>query len=236
MRDTSPATPSCPAAPGPLPAQVPRRDWPLACARARRDLARRIHDSLGPLIAAAGMTVTRLDRPTVTEADRAAHYTRLGSLVADLATAMRSIEASLHPALLDQAGLDAALQARLAQLCDGPDGVKWTTHVDAALDAGDADPLLTYRLAESLVAAYLAAMRPRAFALTVQAAAAATRIELTLTGGSPRQGAACELDAADDAFSFLSLTDWLAAARATLHEASAPSGQHVVTVTVPEAA
>lgn len=233
MRDKIPVDTSCPVVSVHSSPYHSSPGWPLACAHARRRIARQIHDSLGQLVAAAGMTVTRMGVPSATEADREAQRSRLGRLVTELATMIRSIEAALHPALLDQSGLDAALRARLAQAGEDADGARWTANIDEDIEAAPGDPLLIYRLAESMVITYLASMRPRAFALDVRVTPEATVIALSLADCGPAKGSTHATDAAVDPFSFIALGDWLTAAQATLHEAAHAPGQRVITVSIP---
>lgn len=233
MRDSTPADAATRETTARHAPPLSRADWPLACARSRRDVARVIHDSLGQLVAAAGMTVARLANPSVDEADVETQLSRLGGLVADLATAIRRIEAALHPALLDQAGLDAALRARLAHASEQAGCERWTAQVDDHIDAAPADRLMTYRLAESLVVTYLNAMRPCSVELTVQTKADGTQIQLTLHGDHLPVCDPLKADTGDDLFSFVSLSDWLGAAQATLHKAATGSAQLCITVTMP---
>lgn len=237
MPDTALPTGLPPAA-NPPPTYSARPAWPLACARARQHLAQRIHGSLGQLVAAVGMTASRLARPAAASLadDTAAQQKRLSALAAELADAVRQLEASLHPVLLDQAGLAAALHELLASVSVRCGGMPCTLEMPETPDAGDAsaDALLHYRLIESLLDACVTG-HPHRLALTVHTVAAGTEIALTLDfdGESPDRGTiAAPAADTDRPFAFLALDDWLAASGATLCETSPGPARRRFTVTL----
>jgi len=75
----------------------------------RRELARTLHDSTGSKLVALGMNTSRVfqEKGRSSQAVEALHEN--SQLVSDLAQELRTISYLLHPPLLDEVGLAAAL-------------------------------------------------------------------------------------------------------------------------------
>ena len=77
----------------------------------RRRIARELHDSVGQMLAAVGMNLAQVDREAKAlspGARKALHDN--ADLLAHLSTEIRTISHLLHPPLLDEVGLQSALQ------------------------------------------------------------------------------------------------------------------------------
>ena len=84
----------------------------------RRRLAREIHDGFGQEMAAASIQIGNLRQlPDLTDSLRE-QLTRLQNHVVGLANELRRVSHELHPAALEQLGLEAALRAHCASLSD----------------------------------------------------------------------------------------------------------------------
>jgi len=75
----------------------------------RRRIARELHDSLGQYLAAAKMTVDRLQAAPQTGKDTAASLADVGQQIETAIVETRTLSYLLHPPLLDEIGLASAL-------------------------------------------------------------------------------------------------------------------------------
>jgi signal transduction histidine kinase len=76
-----------------------------------RDLARELHDDLTQKLAALGLEVATLLRPAAAPLDSLPERVRaLSSRIDGLATDVHALSRRLHPAILDELGLEAALR------------------------------------------------------------------------------------------------------------------------------
>ncbi|MGA3099111.1 MAG: response regulator [Bryobacteraceae bacterium] len=77
----------------------------------RRRIARELHDSTAQLLAALGMNLSRLKEPGLAPERRAQALAEATDLAAACSAEIRTVTYLLHPPLLDEVGLPAALQA-----------------------------------------------------------------------------------------------------------------------------
>lgn len=75
-----------------------------------RDLARELHDDLSQKLAALGMEVSTLLQPSVAPDSLPGRVQALGSRINSLAEGVHAMSRRLHPAVLDELGLEAALR------------------------------------------------------------------------------------------------------------------------------
>lgn len=108
----------------------------------QRRIARELHDELGQWLTALKMELAGLVAP-VPSATQQAQVARLGEMVDEVIHAMRRIATDLRPAMLDDLGLNAAIEA-LARESARRMGVKIT------LQLGDADPPVGERATTAL--------------------------------------------------------------------------------------
>ena len=77
----------------------------------RRRIARELHDSVGQLVAAMGMNLTRVQRENAQLSPKAAEaLTENAALTKELSRQIRTISHLLHPPLLDEVGLGSAIE------------------------------------------------------------------------------------------------------------------------------
>ena len=85
----------------------------------RRRIAVLLHDDVGQNVAALGLALSRLKRkPPATNELMVQELDRLGSQVRDLAVQIRQLSHQLHPEVLEQLGLIAALESHVAEIGD----------------------------------------------------------------------------------------------------------------------
>lgn len=86
--------------------------------RDRAALAREIHDELGEYLIAASMDVTILKQRFLAQDEDSIHrLTRIDSMLNAAIDKMRRMTEELHPTLLDNVGLFAALRWQMKQMC-----------------------------------------------------------------------------------------------------------------------
>jgi PAS domain S-box-containing protein len=85
----------------------------------RRRIAALLHDDVGQNVAALGLALSRLKRkPPATNELIIAELDRLGAQVRDLAVQIRQLSHQLHPEVLEELGLIAALESHVAEIGD----------------------------------------------------------------------------------------------------------------------
>lgn len=85
----------------------------------RRRIAVLLHDDVGQNVAALGLALSRLKRkPPANNELIVAELDRLGAQVRDLAVQIRQLSHQLHPEVLEQLGLIAALESHVAEIGD----------------------------------------------------------------------------------------------------------------------
>jgi signal transduction histidine kinase len=108
----------------------------------RRRFARELHDSVGQLLAVIGMNLASFEGENLTP-----HATRLLNdsqrLAEEISTQIRTISHLLHPPLLDEAGLGAALHIYV-------DGFSQRSKVEATVNIQDGLPRLSRDLEISI--------------------------------------------------------------------------------------
>ena len=76
----------------------------------RRRIARELHDSVGQLVVALGMNLSRIENDfSNLDPDAARAVTESGEIIGELTNQVRTISHLLHPPLLEEVGLDAAV-------------------------------------------------------------------------------------------------------------------------------
>ena len=75
----------------------------------RQHIARELHDSAGQTLAALGMTLSRIKEESSTNAQFGSHVKDAEEMVAQLTQEIRTTSYLLHPPMLDESGLQAAL-------------------------------------------------------------------------------------------------------------------------------
>jgi PAS domain S-box-containing protein len=79
-----------------------------------RDLARELHDDLSQKLAALGMEISTLLQPSVPPESLPGRVRRLSDRINGLAEGVHAMSRRLHPAVLDELGLEAALREECA--------------------------------------------------------------------------------------------------------------------------
>lgn len=207
-----------------------RTEWPLRYAEERRRIARDVHDSLGQFVAGIGMSVSRL-RSTVPDPDAnvGSLLDRLSSLVGQLSGAVRRLETELHPPLLEQLGLKAALDEYLKAAAEAG-GFAWRLDCpdeDMPAVAGGATAL--FRIVEAFVHEQLAVAPPREIGVSITPGDACTALSFRILAGSPGPSAGT----APREPSVVGLEEWVRAAGGRLEAVRAVPDARDFVVTLP---
>jgi signal transduction histidine kinase len=112
--------------------------------REKADLARSIHDELGGYLIASAMDVTVLrHRFAAHDEDTRGKFDRLSTTLGNAIDMMRRITEDLHPTLLDNVGLFAALRWQIKHMCH-------RSNVTCTSDFPDLEPPLSRAAAIAL--------------------------------------------------------------------------------------
>jgi signal transduction histidine kinase len=121
----------------------------------RRRVGRELHDDLVQRVAATAIELGRLER-LPSEADRRAGLTQLRQTLVQLSQDVHQLSRRIHPAMLDEQGLPAAIEAECRAFMERG-GPPVDVRIDGSLDDLDKDATLAlYRIVqESLRNAWL---------------------------------------------------------------------------------
>lgn len=115
----------------------------------RQKIARELHDELGQIFTALKLEVHLLEQGLTPEQVKST--ARILDLVSDSTRCLRQLTRSLHPPILDDIGLESALEALLKENCERA-GLSWNlVHPHTPLDLDWEKRIALYRICQEAV-------------------------------------------------------------------------------------